>query len=270
MADDRHVLPRAARELYALEPEAFIGARDALVRELKADGETERAITVKGLRRPTVAAWAANQAARNEPDLVDELLAAGERLAGAQRHAQSGKGGADELRSAGIHRREAIRRLADAAIAALDRAGRPSDNVGDDIAGTLEAATLDPEVAAHLREGTLERTVVPPSGFGGIEGFRVLEGGAGPSTKGRALTRTAATDRREAERLVRESEGAEELAGAALDQAASARAAADEAARQAEELEAAARDAERDAKRLAGEAKTARARAERAVRQLER
>lgn len=270
MADDRPVLPQAARDLYALEPEAFIGARDALVKELKANGETEQAAAVKALRRPTVAAWAVNQAARNGPDLVDELLAAGERLAGAQRHAQSGKGGADELRAAGTLRREAIRRLADEAIAALDRAGRSGDTVRDDIAGTLEAATLDPEVAARVRDGMLERTVVPPSGFGGTEGFRLLEGGAASATGDRPPARTAATDRRDAERLVRTAEQANDAAIEASERATSARAAAEEATRQAEELEAAARDAEREAKRLGSEAKTARARAERAVRRLER
>jgi hypothetical protein len=222
---------------------------------------------VKALRRPTVAAWGVNQAARDEPGLVEELLAAGERLADAQRRAVSGEGGADELRDAGAHRRDVIGRLTDAAVVALARTGRSGDTIRDDIAGTFEAATVDREVAVRVRAGMLDRTVAPPSGLGGIEGFRVLEGGGGSPAK---AARTASTDRRDAQRLVREAERADGAAAEASERSVAARAAADQAARRAEELEAAAREAERDAKRLVSEAKTARARAERAVRHLER
>lgn len=263
---DPSSLPSAARDLFALEPEGFIAARDALAKELKAGGDAETAARVRSLRRPTVAAWAVDRAVRAQPDLVDGLLAAGERLAGAQRQALSGKGGADALRRAGEERRDLIRQLTEAATAVLREAGRPSDGSRDEIAGTFEAATLDREVAARLRAGILERAMPPPPGLGGIEGFQVLEGGAGASE--RAPARSDVTDRRDAKDAVRAADLADAAAAEAEERARSARAAADEGARQAKELDAAARTAERDARRLASEAKTARARAERAVRRL--
>ena len=269
MATDPPSLPPAARDLFALDPDGFIAARDALAKELRDDGDAETAVAVKALRRPTVAAWAANQAARSDPELVQELLDAGERLAGAQRAVLSGKGAADVLRHAGDQRRELIRRLTDAAAAALDDAGRPSAGVRDEIAGTFEAATLDPEAATRVRAGVLERSVSPPSGLGGIEGFTVLQGGGSAPRRKAPPERDSAKDRREAERVVRAADKADAAAADAQVRARSARDAADEAAGRAEELEATARAAERDARRLANEAKTARKRAERATRSLE-
>lgn len=266
MTVDPSSLPPAARDLFVLEPEGFIAARDALVKELKDDGDAETASAVRSLRRPTVAAWAVDRAARTEPDLVDELLAAGERLVDAQRQALSGKGGADLLRRATEQRRDLVRRLTDVATGVLRAAGRPSEGARDEIAGTFEAATLDREVAERLRAGTLERAAAPTPTLGGIEGLQVLEGGGG--APGRAPARSAASDRRDAERAVRAAEQAETAASDAEGRARSARAAADEAARHAEELGATAVVVEREARRLASEAKTARARAERAVRRL--
>ncbi|MDP8988077.1 MAG: hypothetical protein M3N11_06985, partial [Actinomycetota bacterium] len=55
-------------QLYELEPRHFVAARDRLVRELRAAGERQAAAAVKGLRRPTVVAWALNQVARAHPE----------------------------------------------------------------------------------------------------------------------------------------------------------------------------------------------------------
>jgi hypothetical protein len=252
-------------ELYAAEPEGFIAARDALAAELRAAGEEDRAAEVKRLRKPTVAAWGVDAAARSEPKLVDALLASGERLAGAQRQAMSGKRGTDDLRKATEERRTLIRQLTDAAVGALTDVGRAGENNRDEIAGTFEAATLDPAVAERIRAGLLDRTVQPASGLGSLEGFTVLEGGA---TAAPPKKKTPAAERREAERLVRDAEKAQAAADAAGDRARDARAAAADAARRAEEMAAAAHHADAEAKRLGAEAKTAQTRAERAVRRL--
>jgi hypothetical protein len=258
---------RDVRDLFVGEPEGFITARDELVKRLKVDGDDDVASAVKRLRKPTVAAWAVDRAARTESRLIDDLLAAGARLAGAQRQALSGKRGSDGMRRATEERRALIRQLTDAAVRALDDGGRPGESSRDEIAGTFEAATLDPAVAELVRAGVLERTVKPSSGLGSVEGFTVLEGGGGEGAKPPA--RKAASAKREAQQSVRAAEKAQAAADKAADLARGARAAADEAARQAEERKTAALAAEREAKRLAAEAKTARARAERAVRRLE-
>jgi len=178
----------------------------------------------------------------------------------------SGARGTDDLRRASDERRALIRRLTDVAVRALDDAGRPGENARDEIAGTFEAATLDPAVADQVRAGVLERTVRPSSGLGSLEGFSVVDVGAA-STRAKKPPGVA---RREADKAAREAEKARAAADAAAHRAEEAKAAAGEAARQAQERKAAALAAERDAKRLAAEATTAEARAVRAARVLEK
>jgi hypothetical protein len=237
-------------ELYAAEPEGFIAARDALAAELRAAGEEDRAAEVKRLRKPTVAAWGVDAAARSEQKLVEALIASGERLAGAQRQAMSGKRGTDDLRTATEERRTLIRQLTDAAVGALTDAGRPGESNRDEIAGTFEAATLDPAVAERIKAGVLDRIVQPASGLGSLEGFTVLEGGAAAARP----KKTPAAERREAERFVRDAEKAQAVADAAADRARDARTAGADAARHAEELAAGVRHAGAVVKRDAAEA----------------
>jgi hypothetical protein len=50
------VVDQTADELYGLPPGEFTSARDARVKELRADGDRDAATAVKALRKPTVAA----------------------------------------------------------------------------------------------------------------------------------------------------------------------------------------------------------------------
>lgn len=151
-------LPEGADALYALDPSAFVAERDALARALRARGEVAGSDQVKRLRRPTTVAAALNRSARQHPELVDQLVAAGEAMGAAQAAAVGGD--RDALRAASRGRREAVRRLADVA---LDLAG-PTH--ADAITATLEAAALDAEVASLLRAGRLTKEVPAPSAFG--------------------------------------------------------------------------------------------------------
>jgi len=160
--------------LFGLPPEEFIAARDQLARQLKAGGDAAGAKRVSALRRPTVAAWAVNQAARERPELVRELLEAGDRLHQAQRRALSGLRGGG-LREAGAQRREAVDRLAAVAAEALERSGRSPDPHRDAISSTLQAASVDGEAAAALRDGTLSKELAVPSGFGEAGGLALVQ-----------------------------------------------------------------------------------------------
>jgi hypothetical protein len=170
-------VPRGARTddvdarvdaLYAGPPEDFVVARDRLAADLKASGDAEAAKSVKALRRPTVAAWALNQLARQHPDEVQALLDAGRELREAQSKAMAG-GGPEALREATVRRRAATRALVDRAGRILSEAGRGADAQRDAVAGTLDAAALDEDVGRRLVEGRLEREEAPPSGLGGLE-----------------------------------------------------------------------------------------------------
>ncbi len=78
------------------------------------------------------------------------------------------------LRQAATRRRDAIGRLSLTAAGALRDAGRSPDPHLEDIRGTLEAASVDEQVAERLRTGTLDRTVPPPSGFGDMAGLQLV------------------------------------------------------------------------------------------------
>src|SRR4051794_41928643 len=62
--------------LYELPLSEFTAARNALAKELGG----EQGKRVKALRKPSVAAWALNQAVRGAPDKLREFLSAGEGL----------------------------------------------------------------------------------------------------------------------------------------------------------------------------------------------
>ena len=152
-------------ELFAAGPEEFIARRQALVKQLKAAGDRDGAAEVAALRRPTVAAWAVNQLARRHPDELGRLLALGQDLEEAHEGLLSG-GRPDSAVTAGRRRREAVAALTDTAMGLLTESGRAADAHRDAIAGTLDAASLDPRSGAVVQAGRLTRELDPPSGFG--------------------------------------------------------------------------------------------------------
>ena len=117
-----------AGRLYGLPLDEFTRERDAAARELRRAKDREAADAVKQLPKPSQAAWAANTLAREQRDLVDALLEAGDELRDAQDAAVAGKGAA-ALRDAAAAERAAVDALV---TAAKDlRPGRPAPD-GDD------------------------------------------------------------------------------------------------------------------------------------------
>ena len=250
-------MPRSSVEpdidaLYELPPEQFIAARDRLFKQLRDDGRTADAQRVKTLRRPTVPAWAVNQVVRQHRTEVEQLLAAGEDLRRAQQRALSGKGGAD-LREASERRRNALRRIADAAEATLEQADRASAPHLEAIQNTFEAASLDREAANELREGRLVKELDAPAGFGDVTGLTLVQG-EGPD--GKAAAKRA---EQEARRRAREKREAEE-----------AKTRNAELRREAQTAEREAAKAEREADRARAEAVRLRKVAEQARRKADR
>lgn len=161
------------RELYRSAPEGFIAARDILAKRLRDDGRDADAAEVKKLRRPTVAAWSLDRLADLAPDGIEALLDAGAELARAQRATLSGRD-PKSLREATARRRDLVADLSQTAADVLRDAGRSPDPHLEDIRGTLEAASVDEEVGARLRTGTIERTSRPSAGFGDIAGLQLV------------------------------------------------------------------------------------------------
>ena len=165
----------AADDLYALPPEEFTAARNALAKELKAAGDKETAARVAELRRPSVGAHALNRVAREHPELIEAALDAGAALREASQAAAEGD-------SQGLREATAAERAAahEVAAAAKPHLGSRGDALVPALLATLRAGALDADVAEQLRTGTLH-TEHEQAGFG----FG-LEQGDGPVTPRRA------------------------------------------------------------------------------------
>jgi hypothetical protein len=140
--------------LYGLPLEEFTPARDAAAKEIRKSGDRETAAIVAKLPKPTPAAWTANQVAREQPELIEAMLDAGEALRDAQEAAVSGAGGAG-LREATLAERRAV----DAVMAAATSyrpAGKPlSRAMADRLHTTLRAAAGDEAIREALAHGRL-------------------------------------------------------------------------------------------------------------------
>jgi exonuclease VII small subunit len=146
-------LDEALDRLYGLEPEAFVGERDRLVRELRAAGERETAEQVKQLRKPTLAAWTINQLARQERRDVDLLLDAGHRLREAHERVLAGED-PGRLSEAQRAQRDALGALHKAARRILAETGR-SEAALAHVTPTLQAAAVSSEGRELLARGRL-------------------------------------------------------------------------------------------------------------------
>ncbi|MDE3074497.1 MAG: hypothetical protein KGJ86_03630 [Chloroflexota bacterium] len=159
----------AAEQLYALPLDQFTPARDDLARRLRGQGQREDAEAVKRLPKPSLTAWALNQVARGQPDLVDRVVEAAKSLQGAQRSLLSESPPAQaRFRAASQEERAAVNRLLSAASEVLLGSGHPvAKAVTDRLEATIRAALAESEASEALRLGTLSRDLTP-RGFGGL------------------------------------------------------------------------------------------------------
>ncbi len=206
-----------AERLYGLPLDEFTTARDARARELRRDGQREKAAEVGALRKPVVAAWVVNMLARDERADVRRLLDAAAAI-------KAGREGAD------AEFRDTLDRLTGAARRLLEAEGRSAEATLQQVASTLRAAAAsEPEL---LGAGTLTQPI-EASGFGAMAGAALPRSGR---AKGAKAPREPRVDRRAVERARKSVEAAREearslerAAGAAEREARKARQAADAA-----------------------------------------
>ena len=91
-------------ELFAVPPDEFVAARNALVKRLKAAGERDRAAEIAAWRRPTPVDWALNQVARDDAEAVERFIETAAAARDAQAAALSGR--REDLRAAVAEVRE--------------------------------------------------------------------------------------------------------------------------------------------------------------------
>ena len=223
--------------LYQVPLSEFTSARDELTQQLRAQGEREKALEIKKLRKPTAGVWVVNQLVRERPLDVQRLLKAGESLTKSQANAAAGT--PQTFPEARRDEQHALQQLAEGAREIAERAGIGSPALGKAME-TLRAASLTAEGRELLRRGRLTEELEPPGfeALAGLEGRGRQAAPANPprsddrAEKRRALKQARARVRQlraqerelatAARAAAREAERAEAEAGAAQSRAADA------------------------------------------------
>jgi hypothetical protein len=230
---------RALDELYGLGPDEFVAARNALAGRLRDAGERAVADEVKGLRKPSVAAWAVNRLVRAHKEEVSRLVDVSRELR--EVHARSAGGDPEGLRRLTRRRHELVRGLTEWAARLFADAGVTASPAHlQRVSNTLLALTADRQGEDRLLEGRLTREEVPSGLIAGFTPAPAAEEAARQRADSRrraeVLRSEAAAAERDAQRLETEAREAEvqarrarAAAGAARARAAAARRAADEA-----------------------------------------
>jgi hypothetical protein len=141
-------------QLYGLPLEQFTPQRDLAARELRRAGDRDAAGEIAKLPKPTPAAWTANQVAREQPELIEAVLEAGEALRGAQEAALAGDGGGALREAMGVQR-GAVDAVMTAAQAYRPAGRALSRAMADRLRTTLQAAAGDEGLSAALAAGRL-------------------------------------------------------------------------------------------------------------------
>jgi hypothetical protein len=138
-----------ADELFALPLAEFTPRRDAIAKEHKADKDL--ASQIKGIRKPSLAAWVVNLLVRREPEQVDQMLAVGVAL----REAQANLDG-DELRALTRQRRQVTAAITTQARGLAGQVGvKVTEAVAEQVEATLTAGLVDESAADAVRSGLL-------------------------------------------------------------------------------------------------------------------
>jgi hypothetical protein len=142
--------------LYHGPMESFTGERNALAKRLRSDGEKSASEWVKGLKKPSRAAWLVNQLPGRKAGLVKRLLETGEELRRQQERLIGGKPDRERMREAARREQETIDELLKCA-AAIGQEHGVGSQILDRVGETLQAASADPDVARAVELGRLER-----------------------------------------------------------------------------------------------------------------
>jgi hypothetical protein len=180
----------------------FTSERNKLAGRLRKEGDKQAAEQVKSLKKPTLAAWAANQLARKERMRIRALTEAAEQLRKAQAKLLEG-GSPQLLREADERFTKVTSDLRDAAGGLIGQAGHPaSEALLDRVRQTLRAAVLNDADRERLKRGRLVEDL-DPAGFGGLVGVAKTSRRSGPTAQERrkrelTAARARVTEQREA------------------------------------------------------------------------
>jgi hypothetical protein len=167
--------PDPVDDLFVVPPEEFVAARNALVKQLRAGGDRERAAEVAALRRPSVPDWALNVVAHGQGAELGPFFEAAQESREAQRAAASGREGVD-LRGALQGLRGASEAVVKAALNAVKGAGKATGALSAPVSTRLQEVAASAGLSDQLRQGRL--------GTGGAEADDLFDG-VEPTTRSR-------------------------------------------------------------------------------------
>lgn len=236
----------AVDRLYGLPREDFVRERDALAKQLRAGGRRDEATAVRALGKPTVAAWAANQAVRSQKKSARDLWKAGDQLSGAHDAVLAGKGSGAKLREATERERAAVERLVEAARGLLSASGGDlSEATIERVRETLHAGAIDPDAREEVAGGRSARERTPQGLFGGGANVFAVEAPARaakaqPKAKAKAAPKAQPKPKGEGDDAVARKREREEAAERSREEAAARKREREEAAAREREIRAAA------------------------------
>ncbi|NDL58372.1 hypothetical protein [Phytoactinopolyspora mesophila] len=154
-------IAEASARLYSAPLPEFVATRDALAKEVTDKAAAKR---IRGLRKPTVPAWLANQLARRHPDDMETLVRTGDEM----RAATANRDGR-RLRELSAEGRQIVGTLVQHARRIADETGQAvSGDAAEALETTLHAAMADPGAAQVVLTGRLARPL-GHAGFGAAD-----------------------------------------------------------------------------------------------------
>jgi hypothetical protein len=245
-----------AASLLSASPTEFTSRRNARAKELRASGQIELAKQLSDLKKPSLPLWSANQIARRDRPVLDQLRQAGQAVTRVQAAAAAGRtNAARELRSASEEYQRRIEAAGKVAAAVLAETGRPA---GEETIRRIHeilrlAALQGGDSWRRLQAGAL--TSEPRGSDDVLEMFGAGGGPAGGKRAEQAEARRATELARKAARAsAEEAQRADAAAARRRQEAKEMAAAAKRAADRAKEAEAEAARARQRAKQSAGTA----------------
>lgn len=164
MAEDPDPWAVQVDELYGVALGDFTPERDRRAKELKAGGDASAATRMKGLKKPSTAAWVVNLLVRREAEQVDQVLELGASLRAAAEDLDG-----EQLRALTRQRRQLTAAVTTRARALARAEGlKVSATVADQVEGTLHAAMLSAAASDAVRTGALVRAIEPAE-VGGLD-----------------------------------------------------------------------------------------------------
>ena len=160
--------------LYQLPLDQFIRERDALAKDLRADGDRDAAAGIKKLAKPSVGAWAVNQLWWQHPEEFAALIEAGDCLRKAQESSRGDIGSAIESR------RQCLAQLMELAEGVLEGGGHGVSRSNlQRVSQTLEALSVAHADEVEEPPGRLTGDLKPP----GFEALSLFAAGEATATK---------------------------------------------------------------------------------------